>query len=678
MRCSSPYFTRNPMETGVSKDFPHLFAPIQVGPIELRNRILVTAHVPRLADDTVPGERYVAYHRARAKGGVALQMTGATPVHPSSGRSAANALENTDDRIIPGYRKLSEAVRAEGGRVLAQLAHYGATITSNEPGQPIWSPSGIGSDLNRAVPHEMTKREISEVITAFGEAARRARDGDMDGVEILGAFGLLIAAFLSPKSNRRSDSYGGSLQNRLRLALEITDAVREAVGPDRIVGMRIPGDEFTEGGLDLAAMREIAPRLEETGKLDYLNIAAGNNLDRVQRTTHWPPTPAPHGLFVPLASGIREVVSLPVFAVGRIVDPRHAERILEAGEADMVGMTRAHIADPDLVSKTREGRADEIRPCVGANVCIARAMAGSRIACLNNPEAAREHELGPPKPARRASSIAVIGGGPAGLEAAGVLAERGHRVTLYEASKTLGGQFALRTAIPHWEEFRGVLDWQTRRLERLQVTQRLGRRLEPDDIADLEADAVILATGAVPNASPFPDVKGCEIVSPHDLIHQGKRAFTRVVVHDRGGGTIGTGAIEYLAALGADVTIVTPAFMVAEDIDMVQRVPFYERILAAGASFMANHEVVALEDAPEGTIVLARNVYTNAETRIGPICLLVDWRGGRSVADLVPAMEERGLPYIVVGDGLAPRTADIAIAEGMMAARDIDRLIQVR
>lgn len=660
----------------MSDAFPNLFSPLKVGPVTLRNRILVTAHVPRLADDTVPGERYVAYHRARARGGVALQMTGATPVHPSSGRSAANALENIDDGIIPGYRKLSEAVRAEGGRVLAQLAHYGATITSNEPGRPVWSPSGIGSDLTRTVPHEMTAREIHDVVTAFGEAARRARDGGMDGVEILGAFGLLIAAFMSPKANRRTDAYGGSLENRLRLALEITDAVRDAAGPDRIVGMRIPGDEFTEGGLDLAVMREIAPRLEETGQLDYLNIAAGNNLDRVQRTTHWPPTPAPHGLFVPLATGIREVVSLPVFAVGRIVDPRHAERILAAGEADMVGMTRAHIADPNLLAKAREGRVEEIRPCVGANVCIARAMAGSRIACLNNPEAAREHELGPVKPARRASTVAVIGGGPAGLEAAGVLAERGHKVTLFEASETLGGQFALRTKIPHWEEFKGVLDWQILRLRRLQVRQMLGKPVEARDIAHLDVDGVVLATGAVPSASPHSNIGGCDVVTPHDLIRGNRRNMGRVVVHDSGGGSVGAGAIEYLAARRADVTIVTPAFMVAEDIDMVQRVPFYERILAAGATFIANHEVVALAASPNGAIVVARNVFSRAETRIESVSLLVDWRGNRSVTNLVPALEERGLPYIVVGDGLAPRTADIAIAEGMMAARDIDGILQ--
>lgn len=644
-------------------DYPHIFSPVRVGPFELRNRILVTAHVPRLADDSIPGPRYAAYHRARAKGGVALQITGATPVHPSSGRSSANALENTDDRIIPGYRLLAREVHAEGGRILAQLAHYGAAITSDEPGRPVWSPSGIGSELTRIVPHEMTQAEIHEVVTAFGEAARRAREGDLDGVEILGAFGLLIAAFLSPKSNRRTDSYGGSVENRMRLALEVAAAVRDGVGSDRIVGMRIPGDDLTEGGLDLAAMREIAPRLEASGLLDYLNVAAGNNMDRIHRTTHWPPTPAPHGLFVPLAAGIREVVSLPVFAVGRIIKPAHAESILAAGHADMVGMTRAHIADPDLLTKAREGRAQDIRPCVGANVCIKRAISGARIACLNNPDAAREHELGPLKPTAKAGRMAVIGGGPGGMEAARVLAERGHRVTLFEADTGLGGQFSLRASIPHWEEFQGVIDWQRKRLQELQVRIELGHRIEAAEIGSLGVDGIVLATGALPVSE---DMRGdVEIVTPHTVVREGRPDARRAVVWDQGGGIVGQGVIEYMAAQGIDLTVVTPAFMVGEDVDLVQRVPFYERILSAGTKFMPNTDVARVD----GRDVVLSNVYTYEETRLEDIDLLIAWRGSRSVADLVPVLDETGLPYRVIGDSLSPRTADLAIAEGAMAGR---------
>ena len=653
-----------------SRLFPHLFSPLQVGPVLLRNRVLVTAHVPRLADNNIPGKRYAAYHKARARGGVALQITGATPVHVTSGRSAANALENTDDRIIPGYRVLSEAVHAEGGRVLAQLAHYGAAITSNEPDVPTWSPSPVGSQLNRMIPHEMTIAEVHEVITAFGEAARRVREGRLDGIEILGAFGLLIAAFMSPGTNRRTDAYGGSKENRLRFATEVIDAVRGAAGRELIVGMRIPGDEFSEDGLDHAAMRDIAPRLEETGKLDYLNVIAGNNLDRIHRTTHWPPTPAPHGLFVPLATGIREVVSLPVFAVGRIVDPVHAETILAEGKADMVGMTRAHIADPDLVTKAREGRLEDIRPCVGANVCIKRALAGARITCVHNPETAREHELGAVHPTKSARDVAVIGGGPGGLEAARVLAERGHRVALYEADTHLGGQFALRASIPNWEEFRAVIDWRRRQLEKSQVRVELGRRIKAEDIAGLGADAIVLATGARPLATKVPgaDTATLEVATPHDVVSDGRPDARVAVVWDHGGGVIGAGVIDYLAARGSQVTVVTPAFAVAEDIDLVQRVPFYERVLSAGARFMPNCEVIAVNDSE----VVIENVYTFERSQIDKVDLLVAWRGNQAIDDLRQAIEAAGIECHVIGDGVAPRTADIAIAEGMLAGRRIE------
>ena len=411
--------------------FPRLLSPIQIGPRRLRCRVLVTAHEIRLGDGRIPGPRYAAYHRARARGGAGLQITGCTAVHHTGGLGSGGALANVDDSIIDGYRLLSGAVHEEGGVILAQLGHSAATTHATEPGSPVWAPSAVTGELMRRGQraHAMSVDEIAVIVGAFGAAAERCRKGGMDGVEILAAFGFLVAAFLSPVANRRTDEYGGSLDNRQRFCREVVSAVRDAVGPEGIVGLRVPGDELVEGGLELEEMKAVARAIESDGKVDYLNVIAGTNMDRLLRAEHWPPTPARHGLFVHLAAGIRSAVGLPVFTVGRITDPVKAERILAGGEADMVGMTRAHVADPDLIAKLREGRLDDIRPCVGANMCIRNGLEGRSIGCIHNPQTGRELTWGDPVPAEQSLDVAVVGGGPAGLEAARVAALRGHRVT---------------------------------------------------------------------------------------------------------------------------------------------------------------------------------------------------------------------------------------------------------
>ena len=657
-------------ESATHPRFPHLLSPIRIGPKRLRCRVLVTAHEIRLGDGRIPGPRYAAYHRARARGGAGLQITGCTAIHRTGGLGSGGALANVDDSIIDGYRMLSGAVHEEGGVILAQLGHSAATTHATEPGAPVWAPSAVTGELMRRGQraHAMSADEIAEVVAAFGAAAERCRKGGMDGVEILAAFGFLVAAFLSPLANRRTDHYGGSLDNRMRFCREVVSAVRDAVGPDCIVGLRIPGDELIEGGLGIEEMKAVARAVESGGKVDYLNVIAGTNMDRLLRAEHWPPTPAQHGLFVHLAAAIRSAVELPVFTVGRITDPVQAERILADGEADMVGMTRAHIADPDLIAKLREGRLHDIRPCVGANVCIRNGLEGRSIGCIHNPQAGRELTWGDPVPAERSLDVAVVGGGPAGLEAARVAALRGHRVTLHEQAEHLGGQLRTWTRLASKREMRRVVEWQQRQLERLQVRIRLGHR-----VASVEnlggSEVVVLAAGALPGPVSVDGAAehGVGLCTPHDILDSDPVSVAPSLVWDRAGGGAAVSAAEHLAEAGCRVVLVTPSVAVADDVDLTNRVPLYRRLYERSVEMLADSEVVRVD--AHGVVVA--NVYTSRESTISGIERVVVCNAAEACDELADTLRKDGLRVLVAGDSVSPREVDVAMAEGALAAREI-------
>ncbi len=649
-------------------EFPHLLSPIRVGPATLRNRVLVTAHVPGLEAGGGLTEDYIAYQRARAEGGAGLQISGSSAVHRTGGVGAGRGIDASSGRIVEEFARLAEAVHGAGGRFLVQLGHAGATVDDTEAGRPLLAPSPVMSRLARETPKEMSADEIDEIVAAHGAAAARVRAGGLDGVELLGAFGYLLGAFLSPYSNARTDDYGGPLDNRLRFARRVISTVRAALGPNRILGLRLPGDERVAGGLGPDELAEIARRLTETGELDYLNIIAGTNYDRQGRMDHWPPTPAPHGLFVPLAARIKAAVAVPVFTAGRITDPAMAEEILAAGRADMVGMTRAQISDPDLVRKLKEGRAEDIRPCVGANLCIARAFAGKPIRCFHNPVAGRERAWAAGARAERPRRVAVIGGGPAGLEAARIAAERGHRVTLYEAEARLGGQLRLWSEAPMTREFARTLDWFEGQLTRLQVEIRTGLRLDAEAVAALEADAVVLATGARPRRPlPIPgaETAGIRVVDPWQAIAAPPEGLG-VVVIDEGGGRAALSAADALLDRNR-VAVVTEEVAVGELVTPTVRSPIYRRLLSGGARFHPSERVVALEPGA----VVTENVFSGARSRIEEVQMVVDWHGAETRADLAEAAGAGGRPMRAVGDCVAPRQVHIAIAEGALAAREI-------
>ena len=573
----------------MAAEFPHLMSPLRVGASTIRNRVLVTGHIPGLEEEGQASAAFIAYHARRSQGGAGLQMTGTSGFHHTGHASSGRGIDLLRPGVEDGLRRLADAVHGHGGTFLVQLGHSTATVDYSDIGKPLWAPSPVASQILKIMPREMTRTDIPEVVAAYGAGAAKVRAAGLDGVEILAAFGYLPGAFFSPASNLRDDDYGGSMQNRVRFALESAASVREAAGPGLIVGMRIAGDEMTDGGLGIEDMTEIAALLNEAGSLDYLNVMAGTNNDRIMRWEHWPARPAPHGLFAPLAARIRAAVSVPVFVTGRVTDPALAEQILARGEADMVGMTRGHIADPDIVAKIKAGEPDSIRPCVGANVCINRAVSGKVVHCFYNPEVARELQFATDRPATHPKRVAVIGAGPAGLEAARRAAGLGHQVTVYEASGQLGGQLKLWSRSPFAREYGLSIDWYEQELSRAQVPVKLNTRLSPGDLDAITADAVILATGSVPlepRDLPGQPRSGVNVVTPDRVLSgDAGTGVQHAVIADEGGGRNALAAAEVLAEAGVRVTVVTGDQAVAEQVDGTVRTQLYRFLLKRGVEF---------------------------------------------------------------------------------------------
>jgi mycofactocin system FadH/OYE family oxidoreductase 2 len=574
-------------------------------------------------------------------------------------------IHNWNDRVIPGFKNLAKAVQKHGAKIFGQISHHGRQMSSAFTQQPILAPSAIPCPLKREVPKEMEIEEIVEIVDNFGKAARRLKEGGFDGVEVMIGHGYLLNEFLSPAMNKRTDEYGGSLGNRLRIIFEILNSVRKNVGDDFTCGVRMSGDEFIKDGLTLGDMKEVARLLEGTGQVDYLNVSAGN-----YAVPHFivPPWYVPPGAFVYLSAGIKEEVNLPVGCVGRINDPILAEKILESHQADLVGMCRALIADPELPKKAQEGRLEDIRPCIGCRqMCSGVGTATTLfLGCTVNPSVGYESEKEVLSSPAKRKRVLIIGGGPAGLEASRMAASRGHQVILCERNKELGGQVELFTRDPIRAEFGGLIRFLVKQSEKLGVEIRLGKEATPEMVIEEKPDAVVLATGSIPWRPPIPGIEGERVLDPWQVLKKEREVGTNVlIIAGREGHQAPVSLAEFLVDQGKKVQVLGELSVVGGDIEANTFRMLYQRLFEKGVILRPFTGVKEVRDRK----IIAYNVYTKHEEEIDGIDTVVIATGNRSSNQMYQALKGKVKELYAIGDCVSPRKINDAMIEGNRVGR---------
>ena len=461
-----------------------LWTPLQLGPVTVRNRIVFSAHLTNYAQDGKPTEQHAAYYQERAAGGVGLIITEEHSTHPTDW-PYEKLIHGFHRDVIPGYRRITDAVHRHRTPIFAQINHNGGQASSLYSRLPVWAPSPVADPLFREVPKAVDRHEIAEIVAGYARVAENCAEGGFDGIELQCSHSSIVRGFLSPATNRRTDDYGGSLANRARILLEIVAAVRAAIGTELALGVRICGDELIEGGTTIDDAVEVARMVEGSGHVDYINTSIGvatATLFVIEASMHIPPG---YAMFIP--SALRKAVDLPAVGVGRFKDPLQAERALEEGQCDLVGVVRGQIADADFVAKARSGEAADTRLCLSCNQeCVGRMGLNRWLGCIENPRTGRESEsVGLAQPVSVRRDVLVVGAGPAGLQAALAAARNGHRVTVCEASEEAGGQVRLAASVPNRAEFGDLVRNQLHEARRLGVTIETGTRIDlADEIAE--------------------------------------------------------------------------------------------------------------------------------------------------------------------------------------------------
>ncbi len=647
------------------KPLSYLFRPIKIKSMEVRNRLVMAPMGTNLGNQHgEPTPAMIHYYAARSRGGVGLILTDDTTI-TSSALYHRKGLRLHEDSLIHSWKKLTQEVHLHGAKIAPQLVHPSFNAPSAFSGlQPV-AASPIPSRRYREVPRELTGEEIEEIIEQFAEASRRAQEAGCDAVQIHCAhMHHLLGSFLSPLYNKRTDAYGGSLEGRLRLPLEVIRRIRSRVGPGFPILIRISGEEFLPGGQTIEESKTIAFHLVEAG-VDAIQVSAGTG------NNFWvviPPTGTPEAPNAALAEQIKTEVNVPVICVGRIHHPWAAENLLKNGQADMVAMGRALLADPELPNKAARGSWDEIAPCVGDSMCLVFVQMEEKIACLINAAAGREEEM-PLPPAAVAKKVLVIGGGPAGMEAARVAAQRGHRVTLMERTSKLGGQLLLASFPPMKQEYTCLIQYLARQVEKAGVKVELKKEVDSAVIDAFQPEAVVLATGAIPRIPmEIPGTDQKHVVTAWDVLAGRTVVGPQVVVV--GGGKVGCEVADFiahpvddLAPKGNRVTIVEMLENVALDEKSVARSLLIQRLKCKGVRIIVCAEVVAI--LPDGV----RYLQEGREETLRGMDHVVLAMGAKSEDGLREKIG--GIPSFLIGDAKRPRTAVEAIAEGWEIGRKI-------
>jgi 2,4-dienoyl-CoA reductase-like NADH-dependent reductase (Old Yellow Enzyme family) len=619
-----------------------LFEPYALKHLTLKNRIISTPHGPAYADDGMPGERYQRYHEEKAKGGVAMTMFGGSSNVSVDSPSLFGQLYMGTDAIIPYLEQFSERIHAHGAALMCQITHMGhRTVWDHGDWLVPIAPSHTRDKAHRAFPKAMEMADIKRVIADFGQAARRCREGGLDGCEI-SVFSHLTNQFLTPAINKRDDEYGGSLENRLRFTLESLEEVRRQVGNDYIVGVRFPADERLEGWLNDDDCIAAARLLADSGLVDFFNIWMGTPATNWTFTDAIPTMTHGFGPYVDDAARFKQAVGRPVFHSARMHDPATAERALREGAMDLVGMTRGLIADPYLVAKLARGEEARIRPCIGASYCIDRIYRGGDALCLHNPATGREQTMPQvivPTGGERLE-VVVVGGGPGGLEAARVCASRGHSVVLYEATSELGGQLAIAARASWRRDLIGIVRWLGDEIRHLGVDVRENTYAEVADVIGLSPDVVIVATGGLPDTDVC---EGADLVaSVPDVLTKQVLVGRNVLVFDDHGDHQALSCAQALAEKGASVELVTPDRALGEELGISNAAVYYAAFANLSIRTTLNTRLRAVSRAGDRLSATIKNDYGgSAETRI--VDTVIVEHGVRPLEDLYFALK----PYSI-------------------------------